>query len=167
MERELRRRRSDLRILGSGVIAFNLWTLIKPFLLVLLAPQALDQSTEAPAALPFALPTGNWLIVLSVLILIALPMDVVLRFYIGFAARAEGRGKHKGMAYVVMALIICALQVLGMLLTLYQLVMTGILTEDIMSTVAAALLELSAMVIMGELAYTALKVKKLTKQKAG
>ena len=166
MEKEMRRRRSDLRILGSGVIAFNLWSLIKPFLLVLLASESLNQSA-APSTLPFALPTGNWLIVLAVLILIAIPLDIALRFYVGYSARAEGLGKRKGMAYVVIAFILFAIQVLGTLETFRQLIMTGILSGGFLNAFAAALLESSSMVILGELAFTALKVKNLTKQRAG
>ena len=65
METELRRCRSNLSILGSGVIVFSIWEILKPLLVSLLV-----QHTEAAApsdSLPFGLSPNT----IAVLILAA------------------------------------------------------------------------------------------------
>ena len=163
METELRRCRSNLGILGSGVIVFTVWELVKPLLITLLIPQA-----ETVAAEPAALQISVELAVALLFALLAVfVLDVILRFRIGRAARAEAAGRKKGSAYVVFAFVIFGLQALGFLAALVQLLRSGLMGRSALETAASLLVELSSAVIMGELAFTAVKVRKLSKRDIG
>ena len=102
----MRRCRSNLRILGSGVIVYTLWELLKPLLIGLLIPET-DIATAAEyTALPYS--AGEAVAVLFSLIVVFL-LDVILRFRIGRAARAEAAGRRAGSAYVVLAFLLFGL----------------------------------------------------------
>ena len=164
METEFRRCRSNLSILGSGVIVFTVWELLKPLLIVLLIPQA---ETAAPTnAVVEQLSRGMILAVFFGLVLLFI-LDLWLRFYVGKSARAEAAGKQKGNAYVVIAFVLLALQSLGFVQTVAQLIRSGLMERAFLETAASLLVELSSAIIMGELAFTAAKFKKLSRLQIG
>lgn len=164
METELRRCRSNLGSLGSGVIVFMVWELIRPILISLLAQETSD---AAPAAVTLPELSQGLFVSLIAAVLVLAVLDIMLRFYIGRAARAEAAGKQKGNAYVVFAFLIFGFQAIGLLVTIIQLFRVGLMGNTILDTVASLLVELSSTIIMGELAFTAVKVKKLSKLDIG
>ena len=164
METELRRCRSNLSILGSGVIVFSIWEILKPLLVSLLV-----QHTEAAApsdSLPFGL-SPNTIAVLILAALLLAVLSVVLRLCIGLSARAEAAGKRRGKAYVILAFLIFALQVMGFLLMFLPFFLPRQTERALLDTAASLLVELSSTVITGELAFTAARFKKLSKLDIG
>ncbi|MBO5555998.1 MAG: hypothetical protein J5927_02330 [Oscillospiraceae bacterium] len=159
MEKELRRCQSNLRILGDSVIVLTLWEFVKAMLLLLLAPAA--QTSAAAAKLPFPLPSGKWLLVIGLLILALIPMDIGLRVFIWRSAKAEGSGKPKGKGYMIAAFVLLGFQILG----LGQIVVLAVHRNLSSETITSLLVEITSAVIMGELAFTALKYKRLCRQK--
>lgn len=164
METELRRCRSNLSSLGSGVIVFTAWELIRPILISLLVQET---GNAAPAAVKVPELSPGLLVFLILAFLVLAVLDIILRFHIGRAARAEAAGKRKGNAYVVFAFLIFGFQTIGFLFTVVQLFRVGLMGNTILDTAASLLVELGSTVIMGELAYTAVKVKKLSKLDIG
>ena len=170
MDKEARRCRSNLSILGSGVIVFTVWDLIKPILLWLFVPQ-----TESVASAEPEIPEAAFLMRLSretlAAVVIGLLMlwflTVILRLRIGSAAKAEAAGKRKGGAYVIFAFVLLALQVFGMLLTVVNLFRFGLTSQSFMEAAASLLVEAGSMTVTGELALTATKFRKLRRQQAG
>lgn len=68
---------------------------------------------------------------------------------------------------MVFAFFIFGLQTIGFLATIIQLLRAGLMGNTVLDTAASLLPELSSTVIMGELAFTAVKVKKLRKLDIG
>ena len=164
METELRRCRSNLSILGSGVIVFTVWELIRPILISLLVQKTSD-AAPADVSVP-ELPLELVVLLIAAILALAV-LDLLLRFHIGRSARAEAAGKRKGNAYVVFAFLIFGFQAIGLLVTVIQLFRAGLMESSILDTAASLLVELGSTVIMGELAFTAVKVKKLSKPDIG
>lgn len=160
MEKELRRSQSNLRILGTGVIAFTLWVVLKSALVLLLVSDRAPQTDGAAE-----MTAGAWVFV-AVLLSVAVLL-VLLRLYLGFSARAEGMGKPRGRTYVVLAFVFFSFQILLFVLTLLQLLIAGLMEQSLLEFAASLLLEISSMVTMGEMAFTAVKVRKLRARKAG
>jgi heme/copper-type cytochrome/quinol oxidase subunit 2 len=156
METELRRYRSTLRILGTGVIAFAAWAAVKPILLLLMAP-----TKTADSELFQDLPVSAVMIALLIIILL-IGLIIGFRIYLGFSARAEGLGKRKGKAYVILSFILFSIQVLMIISTLIYLIKTGIYGQSFAQTAASLILEISSTVTTGEMAFTAIKVKQLS-----
>ena len=155
MEKQLRKNRSRLRIFGGGVIAFTLWSLLKPLLLSLML------EPDEPAA-PIEVSELSNSVLIFVLVLILL--DVLLagtRVFIGLSARAEGRGKPKGKTYVVFAFLIFSIQFLVLIFTVVQLIRGESEDQTVLDAAGALIVEVGSVVTMGETAVTAVRVKKL------
>ena len=164
MEKELRRSRSTLQILGAGVILFALWDVVKLLLVtVLTATKGEMAGTEAAESLlaenvseemtPLA-------VALLALILLLPILSTALRVRIGRAARAEGLGKpHRG--YVGLAFVFFAVQVLVLALGVWGIFSGETVTETPLQLTASLCLELCSIVTMGEVGFTALKARKL------
>ena len=155
MEKQLRKNRSRLRIFGGGVIAFTLWSLLKPLLLSLML-----EPDEPAAPIEVSELSNSVLIFALVLIL----LDVLLagtRVFIGLSARAEGRGKPKGKTYVVFAFLIFSIQFLLLIFTVVQLIRGESEDQTVLDAAGALIVEVGSVVTMGETAVTAVRVKKL------
>ena len=166
-EKELRHRRSTLRTFGTGMIVFALWSVIKPVLVALeVSPETggtnvaadLDALSEALAEVgPF-----GW-IAFAVIQLFIL-MIVGLRVYIGFSARAEGLGQRRGSLYVILAFLFFAVQAAIFAAIVFFLFEIGIGDGSLLETAASLIVDLTSMVTTGELAFTAVAVKRLDRQ---
>ena len=161
MDIELRRYRSTLRIMGTGVIAFAVWTALKPLLLLLMVPEeAVDFK------LVQELPLSDKIIaVLIIFLMVAIVIG--FRLYLGFSARAEGLGNRKGNAYVVLAFFYFFIHVSVNILTVGYLIKRGESTQSFAQAVTSLILEITSTVTTGEMAFMGVKVKRLSARLKG
>ena len=155
---ELRRSRSTLRILGSGVIALSIWSVIRPFLLskVISLEEITTGLTAGQKAFVYIL-TG--LIALVIILL-----GISLELYVGFSARSEGLGKKKGRGYVIVAVLLSAAGFFGTAVGLLQVLKSGFGEGGVLAAAAPLLLQLTSSVICAELVFAAIRVKKLSRE---
>ena len=166
METELRRCRSILRILGTGVLAFTMWDLIKPFLATLMVlPDKTEMTTEE---LNLEL-ESDILVILVLALLLLFLLSIGLRIYLGFSARAEGMGKSHGKVYMGIAFVLFLVQVLLLAIFLFNIIVLKWTESSLPEIAASLLMEFSSTATMGGLAFTAAKVKRLDRelQRAG
>ena len=164
VEKELRRSRSTLRTLGGGVILFTLWDLLKPLLLTLLVSEETGelQTQSGAEAFSFDMLADGVLILLLLAFLLLTAMIPILRIWIGRCAMAEGLGKKKGAAYMCVAFVFAAGQLLIFTAAVIFLLVSDLARpEDPLRTIATLLVELSSLVTMAETALTARRVRKL------
>ena len=157
METELRRSRSRLCTFGTGVLIFALWDIMKPLLTLLIIPQTGGEVAEIGE---------NAGLALAVVLLIILTLFFVtlgLRIYLGISARAEGMGKPKGKVYMIFAFLVFFF-LAAIFAAEVAAVIFGMTSLDPLEIVTALSLEGISMITMGELAFTARKVKRLEKQ---
>ena len=162
MEKELRRSRSTLRIVGGGVILFTLWDFLKPFLFALMVSE--ETSEVQPGELLESIPAGILIVILLVILLLSIQVPL-LRIWIGRSAMAEGTGKKKGRAYMYAAFVLAAMQLTAFTAALlFVLLGRAAEKQDLLQTAASLLVECSSMLTMAETALTARKVKRLEEQ---
>ncbi|MCR5088781.1 MAG: hypothetical protein K6C08_04615 [Oscillospiraceae bacterium] len=104
MEMELRRRRTNLSTLGTGVIAFGVWTILKTLLYLWVDSQLAVEISEAelpPSLLPI-------LIAFFIFFLVLISPQYL---YIGLSARAESRGKKKSPLYLFVTALLLLLNI--------------------------------------------------------
>ena len=163
MEKQLRKNKSRLQIFGAGVIAFTVWTFLKPELLLLM----LDQSETAPqidiSELEAFESTGSAEIFFLVMCLLVAVL-IALRLWVGFSARAEGRGKPRGNAYVVFAFLLFAFELGVMATTVVELIHGNYGDQSPLEAAGALIVDIGSVGTMGETAFTAARVKRLTAQ---
>lgn len=148
---QLRKNQNTLIVVGLGVIAFGVWSVIKSVLLTAFNGESLAALSEQGTAYVAAF----W-----ILLGISLALDLRLRFYVGLAAINEGRGRKKRKAYIVWAFLMAfmgALTVVAGLATIGRY-------EAIGTTVVTVIVETTSCVLLVEMALAALKVKKLCRQ---
>lgn len=165
MEKELRRCRSTLQILGAGVIGFALWDVAKFFLVLLMvSPETEGEETGTlDQLLNGDLPDEAliFILILFALFFLILIAGVLLRVRIGRAARAEGLGlPHR--SYVGLAFVFFAFQILLFALAAWSAFYGGDASQTPLQIAATLILELCSLVTMGEVGFTALKVRKLS-----
>lgn len=157
MEIELRRRRINLMTLGSGVIAFGVWSVLKTFLYIWVDSYVF----EFPDIPPELIPTANAIAyaLLGFLMLI----DLALRAYIGLSARSVGMGKKKSRAYIILAALILASSIVSWVLMLVTHKYNRMENQSVLDYYVSLFVELSSSAILAEMIYTAIRVRKLEK----
>lgn len=172
MEKEWRRSKSTLHILGAGVIGFALWDIVKMLLvMVMIAPET-DSSgaEELRPLLADLLRDENLLFALLIPAALGLLtfLTIGLRIRIGRAARDEGLGRpHRG--YLGLAFVFFAFQAVYFMLSVWSAFSVSDTTQTPLQIAASLILELFSLVTMGEVCFTARKVRKLNllTEKAG
>ncbi len=174
IQKELRRNRSTLVVVGLGVIAFGAWSVVKIVLMLLLDPDAFFETlglTEIVSenaitrAVGFAVPG------------VFLALDLALRLFIGLRARREGLARKKaGMVYLVLACLLAVFTVwsdvsvliqtlsagegIGASIVTYASKLSGTAGGDIDNAVVAIVVELTSLATMVELIVAAVRVKR-------
>ena len=157
MEKELRRRRISLMTLGSGVIAFGVWSILKTFLYFWVDTFSIDYGQIPPEYWHLAD------IIAYVLVGGFMAVDLALRLYLGRSAQAAGRGTKRSCAYIVVAVLLLASSAVSLLLILFSKDGGRTSNQSVMDYYVSLFVEFTSMSILAELVYTAIRVKKLEK----
>ncbi len=165
MDKLLRRNENTLVIVGTGVILYGLWSVVKTLFLALqeLHRQSMDSSVLAMMQ-PFSPEIAKTVFFLLgvLLLVILLAADILLRLYVGLSARAEGFGrKKKGYGYLVIAALMAVASVTTLVAAVISIPSSLDTIEDKIVTI---IVELTSCITMTEMIISALKVKKLRKE---
>ena len=161
MEKELRRKQVTLVTLGTGVILFGVWSVVKS-LLYFRTNLFNDLDTQIePKLLPY--------VKLAVVVIVALFVlaDLGIRLKIGRRARAEGMGRRQKNGYLILAALIVLVNITGDLLGVYFIVKNGVPEQSGLDYVVSVLVDLSSTALLAELIITALRVRKLRAMSEG
>jgi hypothetical protein len=161
-EKELRRERSTLRSLALGIVAFGLWSVLKTIISLMMVPLEEILDSEALAAVTNS---GLRFAVYAVMVITALAImsvDLIPRLYVARKARREGLGEDQGRGWIIWAVI---LLVFWIVLDIIEI--TGLpgqikdAAKGPLDSIVTLAVDLTATVILGELCFTAFRVKKL------
>lgn len=148
---QLRKNQNTLVVVGIGVIAFGIWSVIKSVMLTALNTEEMTSLAEQ----------GTMVVVLFwVLLGIMLAIELRLRLYVGLAAINEGRGRKKRKAYIVWAFFMALFSALGVTVGLAAIRST----EALGTTVVTVIVEITSCVLLVEMALSAIKVKRLSRE---
>ena len=159
METELRRRRTNLLTLGAGVIAFGVWSMLKTYLYMIVDPIPMtfdvpEQFQQTALVMAYAMVTAFLLI------------DLALRLYIGLSARAEGLGSKKGKAYIIVTALMLVVNIAAWIVYLFMYdYRDGY--EALMDYVVSLVVDFTSIVILAQLIYNAILVRRLSRQLEG
>ena len=148
-EVKMRRYQNLLTVSGLGMIVFALWSVLKTILLFCFNEKLL---AEVPDDTLFRV------ILFSIVGFIWL-LDFLMRLFVGLSARAEGFGKKKGNAYIVVAVLIA----LGSLASLVM-IFFDTSVQSIIELIVSAIVEATSLIVVIELLVAAYTVKKLKKE---
>ncbi len=148
-----RRNMNTLVVLGTGIMLFGFWGIIKLIAQVLMGYQIFD-----PALFDGYEPG---LIVFTMFFTAAvLSIDVILRLYAGLRAVRDGLGKKTGIGHLIVAVML----IIGSALSIF-IVTFGILTAngDLEENFVSLFMELSSLVITLEVFMASISVRRYRK----
>ena len=155
METELRRTQISIHTLGTGIILFGAWSLLRA-LLYLWTSQGLELDGEFTAAgLVFVKVLSYFMIGLVLL------GDLWLRVYIGRCAAEEARRDVRKKTYLVLSAVILLINVAATVFSLYALFTDFSDEQPTLYNVISLLLDLFSTVILAELLVTVRRIRKL------
>ena len=172
---KLRKNENILAISGVAVIAFGVWTIIKSAFYLLLQPFDIEifippeQLAEMEAEMgPNVDILTSGVIVGAIFFILFL--DLLLRFYIGKSAYADGRArKRKRVIYVIVAIIMAVAFANGIWATVSNLFI-GEPTEQsegveyMRGVLTSVLLDMTSLLALIELIVSAIQVRRLRKE---
>ncbi|MBQ3703725.1 MAG: hypothetical protein II885_13375 [Oscillospiraceae bacterium] len=161
MDIELRRRRINLSTLGTGVVAFGVWNVLKTILYIFTSHVSFFDAEDAGAY-------GAVVILIFYAFLgLLLTLDLSLRLYIGLSARAEGRGRRKGSGYIIAAAILFAMTAAYYVAAWVTHSNTRLENQAALDYYVSMFVDITAMIMLGDLLYTAVRARKLEKRMGG
>ena len=164
MQAELRKHQNALIIIGSGVIAFGAWSMIKLFVSFSLSREEL----RALAIEAFGTEEiDHFASFIFYAIMAIIPLSVFLmRLYMGLSARAEGRGRKKGVSYLVLAVLFVVANTASILFRFATFFASSHTGDDIVDMIASTVMDATSLITLAELLYSASRVRKLTAETA-
>ncbi|MBQ3285552.1 MAG: hypothetical protein IJH40_07925 [Ruminococcus sp.] len=152
MDVKIRRLESNMTTIGTGIIAFGFWSFAK-FLLsyFIMGSEYLgvaDDDTKLVAAI----------IAWSIAVL-----SPLLYLWIGLSARAEGKGKHKSVFYLIIVGLIILLSILVIGVEIVSFVLSKSLVNRA-EMVVTMIIDVTRMIFLIELMVYSIKLRRLRKQ---
>ena len=149
----IRRLQDNLVVLGTGVIVFGVWTIIKMVLLCTLGSTSL-QNLIGPAN------SDVPMVAFYVALVLAGLFELGMRLFVGLSARSEGFGKRKGYGY----LIVVALMILASGVSVVQSTTSLFFLEaSFFDYVVTLAIEGTSLVLLVLLVYSSVKLKQLSR----
>ena len=153
MEKQILRNLNTLYISGTAVLLFGVWSLVKTLAQLAYGNVFTEEQLLTMQEIPYLK------LVTTMILLVMLAVDLLLRLYVGFTARRIGKGlKKNGAAYLVLAFLMLLLSATGIvsyLLSMNQ----GELTEQIMGMIV----EVTSFCSLLELILSGSRARKLQK----
>ncbi len=170
MEREIRRNQSNLIILGTGIIAFGAWTIVRflftyfmqlDYLKAYTGNEIKSNLLAGSKAVVTDEMINTFLTIVLVAILAILVVDIILRLFVGLSARKEGRGNKKGYGYLIAAVILIIIHAVSVVMDLLSIFEGNYLSLE---TYISIIVDTSSAIIVIELIVSSVRLKKLTSQ---
>lgn len=156
MGAKIRRLENNLVTIGTGVIAFGLWSFIKFMMTTLLVGEKFEGSVDGTAD-----PLVNviiWIIVIG---------SFLMYLWLGMTARAEGNGKRKSVFYLVIIFLVLLYSMAMLVLDVRVIVIYAeILDEDIFTFFITTVIDVTRFIFLAELFFSSITLRKLRKQQA-
>lgn len=155
---ELRKNQDTLKIVGLGVMAFGVWSIVKTILYTTAQWSSIAEEIAVQEA-------NETLVKMLYIFMIAvtIAVEIAIRLYIGRSAIAEGKGKRKRPGYIAVAFLIT---LIGLSLTLTAIVAPGIHIELNLDLLVSLFVEITSAAITFEMCWAAIRIRKLRRQLA-
>lgn len=149
MDAKIRKTEINLITLGTGVIFFGVWTLVKSLVSFFLLDAEIRENLSDEMFI-FTIITFWSLIAISFL----------LNFYVGLSARALGKGKNKSSFFLVVAGIIVFFRSILVVLEITAAIFDH---GDSINLLISAFIDITTIVFLVELMVYSVRLKKIRK----
>lgn len=151
-----RRNLNTLVVLGTGVMMFAVWGIIKLIAEILLGFQFIEPEDLEDLG-------TEGIVFVTAFVAIVLSIDVILRLYVGIRARREGHGKKVGVGHLIVSVLLIIESVFTTAFVIWTIVTQ---TEGMEDPFVALLMELSSLVITLEVFMASISVRRYRRRLA-
>ena len=160
---EIRRSQNTLIVVGSGTILFSVWSTVRMLgLLILLRSETVSAFKDEFGPVEDLSDTAYfWTI--TVVIMLILAVILAIRVYVGLSAIAEGRGKKRGILYILIAVIMIIVSLWSFLTVFFTSEapeQMGALTRD--HSISTLIIDATSIIMLAQMVVSALKIRKFT-----
>ena len=149
-----RRNCNTLVVLGTGVILYGFWSIIKLAMCLIFGVELFDENdleSLGPIGISFVM----------VIVVIIMAVDVFIRLHVGLRARYEGAGQKAGKAYLVGCVWLILESTFAIAIVIPDLInMDG----DFLDTYLSVFMELCSLAFSIEVFIAAISVRKYRKK---
>ena len=150
MEAKIRRTQDNLFVLGTSVIAFGLWNLIKFTVYFFFNSDDIKQAVDEKYFMFSIIVT--WVMIF---------ISFLLRCFIGISARAEGKGKRKSVLYLVFTGIIMSVYFLIIVFETFFFIFQ---LEHIFTMVVTLIIDITSFMFLLELMINSIRIRHLRRE---
>ncbi len=153
MERQIRKHQNTLIVIGTGILLFTLWSVIKTI-----------ASFNMHIAGLYSSPAEGFVIMFILVILLG--VDTLLRVFTALKARSAGYKKNGKISYIFTAIILILIHITAIV---YYLMNFSASVDSVIDTVVTCVIEGTGIVMTLDLIYSGIRLKKLlsSKREAG
>lgn len=149
MGAKIRRTQDNLFVLGTSVIVFGLWNVIKFMIYFFVSSDDLKKSAG-----------DKYYLITAIILWSIIFIGFLFRCFIGFSARAEGKGKRKSVLYLVLAGITAFVYCTVIAIEIVYLIAHY---DHIFTMIVTLIIDVTSFVFLVELIVNSIKVRKLRK----
>ena len=158
----MRRSQNTLIVVGTGIILFSIWTVVKTLSLVfMLKDESIAIARKAADKIGISISDQHLYYIVLAVMLIIMFLFLAVRTYIGRAAISEGRGVRRRKGYLILAVILIIINTVAVtanyLLPESQEYLGELSTNNSMP---ALLIEVTSMIMMVELVFAAVRLRR-------
>ncbi|MCR5653137.1 MAG: hypothetical protein K6F88_04980 [Ruminococcus sp.] len=150
MEAKIRRTQDNLFVLGTSVIAFGLWNLIKFTVYFFFNSDDIKQAVDE-----------KYFIFSIIVTWVMFFISFLLRCFIGISARAEGKGKRKSVLYLVFTGIIMSVYFLIIVFETFFFIFQ---LEHIFTMVVTLIIDITSFMFLLELMINSIRIRHLRRE---
>ena len=151
MRKELRQHQNTLVIIGTGVMVFSIWSVIRTIMNLVLNHQYLQLLQDAYGA-------DINLIGLHVPLILILAIDLGFRLFVGHSARTMGKEGTRWTACIAGTIVLIVIGALS----ISRMIMAFRLDTQILNDLITLFIDVTSFVLLIELLVSAVKVKHMT-----
>lgn len=153
METQIRKSEINLGILGPGITVFGIWLIVKYLFLSPVYEQTLSKYSAE-----FDIKS------LTALIWIEIIVEVLLRFYIGFSAQAESKGKRLRGVYLIVTAVTVAVSTAFIIGEIIFFILYG---DSLVAAFITIVIDVTSTLLLLEVLIYGYRLRRFRKQLAG
>ena len=158
----MRRSQNTLIVVGTGVILFSIWTVVKTLgLIFMLKDESIAIARKAADEIGVSVSDQHLYYIALAVMLIIMLMFLAVRTYIGRAAISEGRGVRRRKGYLILAAIMIIINTAAVaanyLLPESQEYLGEFSTNN---SLPALIIEVTSLIMMAEMVFAAARLRR-------
>ena len=158
----MRRSQNTLIVVGTGIILFSIWTVVKTLgLIFMLKDESIAIARKVADEIGISISDQHLYYIVLAVMLIILLLFLAVRTYIGRAAISEGRGVRRRKGYLILAVIMIIINTAAVaanyLLPESQEFLGELSTNN---SLPAFIIEVTSMIMMAEMVFAAARLRR-------